>query len=203
MELTGRSGEGRRGKSSGQMVGDRVKGLQGRQTPARVGNERYEPGKVKDEGQQDPAGATGGGKKAGTGRKGLQGGTPPDLVKDLGRLSEKQAGLREKAEQVARKLDTLGISNPRLKQSIKLMRSAESDLRDLRYDDAARKRKVALQKMQAAFRSDPATAAQLSRARDLPPQLRNELLQAADEGYPPGYESLLRSYFKALSSAEK
>ena len=202
MELSGRAGDGRRGKSSGQMVGDTARALQGRKTPARVNNERYEPGQLKQEGRSDPNGSTGGGKKAGSGRKGLQGGTPPDFVRDIGRLTEKQAGLREKAEQVAKKLDTAGLGNRRLSQSIELMKSAETDLRDLRYQDAARKRRVALGQLKSAFEPDSATAAQLSRARDLPPQLRSELLQAADEGYPAGYESLLKSYFKALS-AEK
>jgi hypothetical protein len=204
MELTGRSGAGRRGKSTGQMVGDTAQGLPGRKTPARVGNERYEPGQLKQEGQQDPAGATGGGKKAGAGRKGLQGGTPPDFVRDLGRLSARQAGLREKAEQVANKLDSAGIPSQRLRESIALMKESEQDLRDLRYQDAARKRRSAMNKMQSTLTSvDQSTAAQLKGARDLPPQLRSELLQAADEGYPPGYETLLKDYFKALSSAEK
>jgi hypothetical protein len=204
MELTGRSGDGRRGKSSGQMVGDTAKALKGRKTPARVGAERYEPGKLKQQGQDDPNGATGGGKKAGAGRKGLQGGTPPDMVKDMERLSQKQAGVREKAEQVARKLDTLGITSRKLNESIELMKSVEKDLRDLRYEDAARKRRSSLIGLRGAvLELDQSTAAQLSRARDLPPQLRTELLQAADEGYPPGYEALLKSYFKALSAAEK
>src|SRR5262249_59214410 len=80
MEVTGRSGDGRRGKSAGQMVGDTARGLPGRKTPARVGREKYESGKLKAEGQEDPNGATGGGKKAGAGRIGLQGGTMPDQV---------------------------------------------------------------------------------------------------------------------------
>jgi hypothetical protein len=204
MELQGRSGNGRRGKSSGQMVGDTSRGLPGRKTPARVGNERYEPGQLKEEGKEDPNGATGGGKKAGAGRKGLQGGTPPDLVKDIGRLNSKQAGLREKAEQVAKKLDTIGLSTSRLKESIELMKSVEQDLHDQRYDDASRKRREAIGKLHTAFDGlDGTTAAQLSKARDLPPQMRQELLQGADEGYPAGYESLVKSYFKALSTAEK
>jgi hypothetical protein len=58
--------------------------------------------------------------------------------------------------------------------------------------------------LQQAFSGvDQSTAAQFNRARDLPPHLRQELLQAADDGYPAGYESLLKSYFKALSTAEK
>jgi hypothetical protein len=169
-----------------------------------VGNEKYEPGQLKQEGQQDPNGATGGGKKAGAGRRGLQGGTPPDFVRDMGRLSERQIGLREKAEQVAQRLETLGISSRRLNESIQLMKSAEKDLRDLRYEDAARKRRTALSQMKAGLHGvDQTTAVQLNRARELPAQLRTELLQATEEGYPDGYEALLKSYFRALSTAEK
>lgn len=203
MELTGRSGDGRRGKSTGQMVGDTSKALPGRKTPARLGNEKYEPGQVKQESKEDPNGATGGGKKAGAGRKGLQGGSPPDISKDMGRLSAKQAGLREKAEQVARKLDAIGINTRRLTESIELMRSVEKDLADQRYDDAARKRRDALLKLKGSFSDlDNSTAARIKRATDLPPQLRQELLQAAEEGYPTGYEGLLKNYYKALSTAE-
>jgi hypothetical protein len=204
MELSGRSGDGRRGKSSGQMVGDTAKALGGRKTPARVGNERYEPGQLKQEGQEDPNGATGGGKKAGSGRRGLQGGTPPDFQRDMGRLSDKQAGLREKAEQVAQQLQSLGITSKRLGESIRLMKSAETDLRDLRYEDAARKRRAALSRLQSGLKDlDQSTAVLLNRARDLPAQLRNELLQATEEGYPEGYQDLLKSYFKALSTVDK
>ncbi len=203
-EVSGRSGDGRRGKSSGQMVGDTAKGLKGRKTPARVNNEKYEPGQLKNEGSEDPNGATGGGKKASAGRKGLQGGTPPDMVKDIGRLSAKQAGVREKAEQIAKKLDAMGITSRRLNQSIELMKSVEQDIQDQRYDDAARRRRVALSELKAGLGDlDQSTASQLNRARDLPPQLRDELRQAADEAYPAGYESLLKSYFKALSQSEK
>jgi len=206
MELSGRSGDGRRGKSSGQMVGDTSRALPGRKTPARVGSEKYEPGQLKQEGLEDPNGATGGGKEAGSGRKGLQGANPPpdNFLRDMGRLNAKQAGLREKAEQIAKKLQTLGVSNKRLKESIKLMEASEKDLRDRRYDDGARKRRVAVGQLQSAFSGlDGTTATQLSQARDLPPQLRNELLQAADEGYPAGYEALLRNYFKRLAETEK
>ena len=108
-EVSGRSGDGRRGKSSGQTVGDTARGLDGRKTPARLNNERYEPGKLKEEGRLDPNGATGGGKKAGAGRRGLQGGTPPDFERDMERLGAKQAAMREKAQQVARQLDTTGV----------------------------------------------------------------------------------------------
>jgi hypothetical protein len=204
-ELTGRSGDGRRGKSTGQMVGDTSRGLKGRPTPARVGNEKYEPGQLKQEGSDDPKGATGGGKKAGAGERGLQGGTPPDVSKeDLGRLSAKQAGMREKAEQVAKKLATEGIKSGRLMEGIKKLQESEKDLRDLRYDDAFRKRKEALRAIKgAALEVDQKSGLHMSRSRDLPPELRKELLQGADDGYPPGYETLLKNYYKELSKAEK
>jgi len=202
-EVTGRSGDGRRGKSSGQMVGDTSRALPGRKTPARVGNERYEPGQLKQEGQSDPNGATGGGKKAGGGRQGLQGGTPPDEVKDIGRLNAKQAGLRERMEQVAKKLDDSGVSSSRLREAIDLMKGIDTDLRDLRYQDAARKRVDMMNKLRSAFGDADATKEQISRAKDLPANLRNEMLQSSDEGVPQGYEKLMKNYFKALSGAEK
>src|SRR5262249_5725866 len=203
-EVSGRSGDGRRGKSSGQMVGDTARNLQGRKTPARVGNEKYEPGQLKQESNADPQGATGGGKKAGAGRKGLQGGSPPDVVKKIGRLSAKQAGLREKAEMVAKKLATAGIQSGRLTKGIELFKQSEKDLRDLRYKDATRKRKLALRALKgAALEIDQNSGLSLSRRRDLPPEMRNELLQGADDGYPPGYEALLKNYYKELSKAEK
>ena len=202
-EVTGRAGDGRRGKSSGQMVGDTARGLKGRKTPARVNNERYEPGQLKVEGWQDPAGATGGGKKAGAGQRGLQGGTPPDFVRDMERLKQRQAGLRERTEQIARRLDTVGVTTRRLDQAIEMMRTAEQEYGDLRYEDAARTRRTALSSLKTALTGlDEPTAVQLSRARSLPSQLREELIQATDEPYAEGYQSLLRSYFKALSEAE-
>ena len=203
-EVTGRSGDGRRGKSAGQMVGDTSRGLPGRKTPARVGNERYEPGQLKEESKQDPGGATGGGKKSGTGKKGLQGGTPPDIQKDMDRLSAKQAGVREKAERVAERLDSAGLSSRRLNDSIELMKESQLGPNDLRYEDGFRKQKAALGQLKTALTQlERGPGVQLQRARELPAQLRQELLQSSDEGYPPGYESLAKSYFRALSEAEK
>ena len=40
----------------------------------------------------------------------MQGGSPPDVVKEVGRLSAKQAGMREKMSQVAQKLESQKVS---------------------------------------------------------------------------------------------
>jgi hypothetical protein len=123
---------------------------------------------------------------------------------DMKRLSEKQAGLREKAEQVARKLDTIGATSSRLNESIELMKSVEKDLGSQKYADAFRKRKDAMEKLRGAFTGiDRSTATQIKKAEHLPEQMKRELLQSADEGYPAGYEGLLKSYYKALSTKDK
>jgi hypothetical protein len=133
----------------------------------------------------------------------LQGGTPPDFVKDMERLSARQQNIREKAEKLARKLELTGVPSRRLAESIRLMKSIEQDYRDLRYEDAARRRRVALTTLRAAQDEllDPA-GVQLSRARQIPAAMREEILQASDEGYPPGYEEMLKSYFRKLSEGE-
>jgi hypothetical protein len=84
------------------------------------------------------------------------------------------------------------------------MKSAEQDLRDLRYEDAARKRRTALSNLKSGIVGmDQTTAVQINRARNLPAQLRTELLQANEEAYPDGFEALLKSYFRSLSTADK
>jgi hypothetical protein len=175
-----------------------------RATPAaRLGAERYEPGVVKQTERSDPEGATGGGKKTGAGEKGLQGGTPPDFVKNMGRLSSKMAGMREKAEKLAQGLAATGIVNPRLNHSIPLMKSLEGDLRDLRYEDAARKRPATIGELQAGLHDLEGTAVYLSRAHDVPAEMREELVHAASERLPEGYEPMLKTYFRALSESEQ
>ena len=57
----------------------------------------------------------------------------------------------------------------------------------------------ALQKLRSAFGDVDPTAASISRSRDLPPEMRQELLQGHDEGYPAGYENLLKNYYKKLA----
>jgi len=151
MEVSGRSGDGRRGKSSGQMVGDTSKALPGRKTPARVNNEKYEPGKLKTEAQEDPNGATGGGKKSGAGRRGLQGGSPPDVVPRHRPAQRQTGGMRERMEQVARKLEAQKVSTTRLREGIRLLAEADKDLLDRKYSDASRKRKEAMQRLRGAF----------------------------------------------------
>ena len=116
------------------------------------------------------------------------------------RLSAKQTGTREKAERIAKELDTASVTGRRLGNAIELMKSVETDLRDLRYEDASRKRKIAIGQLKAAAAGlDETTALSLHQARELPAKLRDELLQSTDDGYPQGYESLLEEYYRTLA----
>jgi len=199
-EMGGRSGSGRRGRATGQMVGDESRGLEGRPTPARLTNERYEAGTPKADKQLDPRGATGGGKKTGGGRRGLQGGTPPDFVKDMDRLSKTIAMLREKAQRVARQIQFGGRPLGGLQRALELMKSVEQDYRDLKYDDAARKRKMALEALrQAASQIDQAVSLSLQKAPHLPPEMRERIHAGARQALPEGFEDIVGAYYKALS----
>jgi len=199
-EMGGRSGSGRRGRATGQMVGDTSRGLEGRPTPARLTNERYEAGTPKADKQLDPRGATGGGKKTGGGRRGLQGGTPPDFVKDMDRLSKQLAMLREKAQRVARQIQFGGRPLGGLQRTLELIKSAEQDYRDLKYDDAARKRKMALEALrEAASQVDQAVSLSLQKAPHLPPEMRDRINAGARQALPEGFEDIVGAYYKALS----
>ena len=91
-----------------------------------------------------------------------------------------------------------------MREAIRLLDSVENDLRNRKYDDAFRKRRVALRQLRDALGGvEQTTVIRLQQARDLPAELREELLQSADDSYPKGYESLLESYYRALSETEK
>jgi hypothetical protein len=199
-EITGRSGGGRRGKSSGQMVGSESRALEGRPTPARVTKEPYEAGAVSASRQLDPRGATGGGKKTGGGARGLQGGTPPDVVKHMQRLTRRQKVLQEKLQQLAREFQVAGRSSWRLDRSLELMEAAGQDMQDRRYRDGARRRRVALSDLRALQGEvDEAVSMSLEKARDVPPELRQQITAGAQQPLPDGYEHLVGAYYRMLS----
>ncbi len=57
--------------------------------------------------------------------------------------------LRERAQQIANELEYHGRPLSKVHRAIELMEASEQDLRDLRYQDAARKRKEAIEAMRA------------------------------------------------------
>ncbi|HEX4141971.1 MAG TPA: hypothetical protein VHY91_00335 [Pirellulales bacterium] len=201
-EIGGRSGSGRRGKSTGKSVGDENSALEGRPTPARTTNEPYEEGNIKSKKQLDARGSTGGGKKTGGGEHGLQGGTRPDFAREAERLEKLQKQMREKTQQVAKITQATGKSSPRVERAVELMDEAVKDAADHRYQDAARKRKTAIGNLKAE-QSQISESVNLSlrKATYLPADMRGQIGAAAGQALPEGYENLVGQYYKALSTA--
>lgn len=110
-EMTGRSGAGREGQATGELVENKVKGLEGRETHARKTNDPFQKGQVEEEeGSTLDAKATGGGKLGGESeRDGMFGEAPRrDLHMQPG---EKMRELRQETEALYAKARMLYLGN--------------------------------------------------------------------------------------------
>ncbi len=202
-ELSGRSGDGRSGKSDGQMVSNVARGLDGRQTPTRVTNDPYEQGVVKELKQTPAGGSTGGGKARGAGQEGLQGSSPPPNFANLPFMKDWQQRIRQKAERLAGQLNSVHLHVRELDQSIELMKQAEAAAREGRYTDMFKVQQMVLEQLQAT--EDLAAndaAAHVDRAFNLPPDRRPSVLDAGDEPVPSEYYGAVRRYFEQLSQEQ-
>jgi hypothetical protein len=201
-ELSGRAGDGRSGKSEGQMVGNEARGLEGRKTPTRVTNDTYEKGVVKELQQMATGGATGGGKMRGSGQEGLQGQTPPPKYDDtkMQYLKDWQQRLRQQAEHVAGQLRSVHIASPALDKAIAGMRQAEAQSKDGRYTEMFHTQQMVVQDLRSAAGLNARdTALQVDRAANVPAEQRRPILDAGDEPVPQEYHNAVRRYFENLS----
>jgi hypothetical protein len=203
-EIAGRAGEGRTGKSAGELVSEEAVGKGGRRTPTRLTPDPFEAGQIKDSSKDPAGGATGGGKEGGAGAEGLEGPVPPDRKLLAERLAGQQAELRNKAERIALNLRMMNYPSADLEKAIREMRALESSLKDGRYSNAARQRQVVLKNLKSAqgFASGVARIAR-DGAPNLPRQLQDDVLDAlSGENAPKGYEDLLKSYYESLLETE-
>ncbi|MBI4617224.1 MAG: hypothetical protein HY720_26665 [Planctomycetes bacterium] len=203
-EVGGRSGEGRSGKSSGQMVEEEATGKGGRQTPTRNTNDPYEAGQVKDESTDASGGSTGGGKVGSVGQEGLRGTPPPEIEEAMKRIAESQAQVRNSAEKLKLSLARRSYSVEDLEEAIRRMKEMEEDLRLFRGADYEERRKEIVRELEA---TREVVAGLVRQSRDpsagLPPALRDELRSAQDEEAPEAYRELLKEYFRSLSEERR
>ncbi len=199
-EISGRSGEGRQGKASGEFVGDTAVGKGGRKTPSRLTPDANVQGQIKDFSKDPVGGATGGGKESGQGGEGLEGPIPPQREREMKRLASKQAALRNKAEAIDLRFKVLDYHHTDLKKLIDQMAAVESDLASGKYQSALRRRQVLLEGFknvkvylggELEIRKD-ATAS-------VPQDVQKEILGSMTESSPRGWEDLNRRYFERLS----
>jgi hypothetical protein len=198
-EVGGRSGEGRTGRSHGQMVADTAEGKGGRETPTRLTPEPFEQGSVKDSDRTDQGGATGGGKLSGAAGEGLRGPTPPPAGAKLPRLADRQAKLRQEAEALALKLRRYHVSGGALETSINAMTQFEQAARK---NDGLGVRRSFNRAVGALAEAKKVVQEQVVVSRDqnkLPIWMRNEIRVGLQDGVPKGYEEMVGEYFKALA----
>jgi len=198
-EIGGRSGEGRSGKSHGQMVQDSAEGKGGRETPTRLSPSPFEPGHVQDSSTMDSGGATGGGKLSGFGEAGLRGPTPPPPPEKMARIAGSQAQIRQQAEALALKLRKYKLPSGDVEASVTAMRNVEEAARS---QDGLRVRRsyhTAIDALQEA-RKDIRAEVGLHRERALLPESAvREIMMGLQDGMPKGYEELVADYFRRMA----
>ena len=201
-EVGGRSGEGRTGRSHGQMVGDTAEGKGGRETPTRLDPEPFEQGSVKDTAKNDPGGATGGGKLSGYGAEGLRGPAPPSSNQRLPRLAEQQAQIRQQAESLALQLRRYHLSSGELESSANAMNRLEQSARK---NDGLGVRRAFSQAVNSLGAAKGAVQSQIAVRREqdkLPPSAREQMRVGVQDGVPKGYEEMVAQYYRALAEGK-
>jgi hypothetical protein len=200
-EITGRSGEGRSGRSHGEMVEEEATGKGGRKTPTRVTPDPWESKSVKDSSQDPLGGATGGGKLSGTGGDGLRGPKSPDIQGDLGRLHGRQVEIRQRAEKLDRQLQGLGIPGDGVRDSIRIMRELEGMLGRGDLTGFSRRKGVLLETLKGGA-DETLRHARLKRDRSaaIPEELMRDLTNVDLDEVPEAYRALIRQYYRILST---
>jgi len=201
-ELSGRSGEGRQGKSTGEFVENQFDGKGGRRTPTRLTPEAFQKGQIKDTSSTPPGGATGGGKAGGSSGEGLEGPTPPDIKMKMQSFAMRQAQLRNKAEKIALKFEVLNYP-PIFEPAIKDMRVLEAALNSGRYVDARRQHNVLLKNLKGTrMFLDGELAVDAVRSPTLPAHLQAEIIDTAGAAVPEEFKEYIKGYYEAISRAK-
>jgi len=198
-EIGGRAGEGRAGRSHGQMVEATAQGKGGRETPTRLTPSPFEPGSVEDSSNESTGGATGGGKLSGHTGEGLRGPAPPPRLADTARLAGQQALIRQSAEALALRLRAYHLPTGDLEGSINSMKKFEQAAR--RGDGLGIRRSFsrvidALEHARKAVRVEVGLHREHSK---LPSWARHEIMTGLSEGAPKGYEKMIAEYFRAMA----
>jgi len=200
-EMNGRSGEGRSGKSSGEMVEETASGKGGRNTPTRLDPTPFQMGQIKDESKDPTGGATGGGKISGQGGAGLEGPVPPkDLREKMQRLANRQAELRNKAEKLDLDKKVGRYDNFKLMGATAMMRRMESDIHANRYSNAMRRKDILLDKLET---SHLLLSGQIHTQRDTTPKMSDKLEDQINDvvngQLPAAWSEALKEYYKKLA----
>ncbi|NNM88548.1 MAG: hypothetical protein HKL95_08525 [Phycisphaerae bacterium] len=200
-EIQGRSGSGREGRSSGEMVGATATNKGGRRTPTRLTHDPFQTGRIKDSSHQPPGGATGGGKKSGWGGAGLEGPAPLAEQKDIKRMAGLQAAMLNQTDRLRLEMRAAGFNNFKLIEAAVLMQNANQALHAFHYHTAMIFARMATRNLAAA---KVLTGAQARLVVEHSPEIAKKQRKLADTmigRVPKGYGDPVRAYFTKLSSA--
>jgi hypothetical protein len=200
-EIGGRSGEGRNGKSDGEMVGNTAVGKGGKETPTRMTSTPFENGSVADQSKDTAGGATGGGKLSGFGQDGLRGPMPPAAQQRVHMLMQQQAKLKQQAESLALQLRKQRRPTGDLESAVAAMtqmETAEHDQNGLGLVQGYHQALDALTAARTAYAGD-----RLSRveADSLVRTAQPGVSDAQAEQAPAGYEEMTGAYFRSLGDS--
>ena len=203
-EVSGRSGEGRQGKASGEFVEDKAVGKDGRRTPTRLTPEPFMKGQVNDVSAEAAGGSTGGGKLSGSGTDGLEGPVPPPLKEALKALASKQAAIINKAERLRERFGTANYAGFKLVESIILMNRVQQDLANYRYQNVLRQREAVLDTMrQAKVHTRGGIDVSADTTMHMPKYVRDDVADAMKGKMPEEYREVLEQYYRRLSQTSQ
>jgi hypothetical protein len=197
-EIGGRSGEGRSGRSQGQMIQDSAEGKGGRPTPTRLSPSPFEPGSVKDSSKEDTGGATGGGRLSGFSEPGLHGPTPPP-PEMMARVAGNQAKIRQEAEALALKLRKYKLPSGDIETAIAFMKKLEEAARYQNGLGVRRSYNGAIDSLVEARKEIRSEVGVHRERSQLPESTRREIVTGFKEGTPMGYEELVSEYFRRMA----
>lgn len=152
-EVAGRSGEGREGRASGELVEEIAMGKGGRRTPGRITSDAYQDGRIMDLDKSGAGAATGGGKVSGIAAEGLSGALPSNLEDRVLRLAEKQAIILSKARILHSQAVIRGWRAEDLKNLTMMMAENVRNLRSFDLPSVLRRREIILDRFDKARRS--------------------------------------------------
>ncbi len=202
-EMTGRSGAGREGQSNGEVVENKVKGLEGRETGARFTKDPFQKGQVEEADDSTMnAKATGGGKLGGESESVGLFGQAPRRDQGMADHAGKVTPLRRETEAMYTKARLLYLESGGLGQAARGLREIEDAARP-EYGSLSRKVIKHLQTSQVELASGSSMPLALEGAA-ADTAGRNvwgdaDLDQIKDESY----REMLKEYYRNLGEAGK
>ena len=207
--LSGRAGDGREGRSEGQMVGKVSKALPGRQPPAKLTDDPFEEGVIEQLREKNVGGSTGGGKASGSGQEGLEaaeGHKPPPEYKGLEAMKDWRKKIKDKNARGAGPIRAMNVALPHQGSEYErvLQLLVEANKEKGRYGaDEMQIEEMMLPRLYSNPDVDAEGAYRhIEPAYPMPDEMRQRVVDPGEEPVPEEYDKAQQRYFKQLSGGD-